>query len=190
MPRSIGAASSASSAAPPPTRTRFVGRAARRASRRARARGRSSARRRRRAPPSACRGRRAWATPSWISGSGRLRHALGVERARQRAREPRRVGEVDRRRGDARAQAADQRAAALGVGEPVEGQRAEELEQRADRVGLEDDRVLAGLELGRARRAATFAAARSGDRRRVEVARRPRPRPAAQPAAAVARRGR
>ena len=78
-----------------------------------------------------------------------LRNALGVDGARQRARELRRVGQVDARRRDPLAEAPDERAATLGVREPVEGQAAEELDQRADGVVLEHHRVLARCELDR-----------------------------------------
>ena len=82
-------------------------------------------------------------------GQRALGHALGVDRARQRAREARRVGQVDVRRRHPLAQAPDQRAAALGVGHAVEGQAAEEVQQRADGVVLEHDRVLARREVHR-----------------------------------------
>ena len=104
--------------------------AGRRRSRPARARGRSSARRRPRARPSACRARRAWATPSWISGSGCF-GTPSASNARGSVRGKRGESvEVDRRRRDALAQAPGQRAAALGVGQAVEGEAAEEVEQR------------------------------------------------------------
>ena len=112
-----------------------------------------------------------------------LGYALGVDGARQRARGLRRVGQVDARRRDPLAEAPDERAAALGVGEPVEGQAAEELEQRADGVVLqhhrvfarcEPDRLLAG-DLGRRARGQRVGVER-GDRA-------PRPgRPARSPA--------
>ncbi len=66
----------------------------------------------------------------------RLGHALGVEAARQRACEARRVGEVDARGRHALAQPAAQRAAVLGVGEAVERVGAEHRQQLADRVRL------------------------------------------------------
>ena len=89
----------------------------------------------------------------------------------------------------ARAQAARQRAAALGVGEAVEREVAEELEQQPDGLGLEHDRVGARPELGerlgrdlrrpRAARAPSASIARRGDRgvrRRSRCARRGRGR--------------
>ena len=117
-----------------------------------------------------------------------LRHALGVEGARQRAREARRVGQVDARRRDPLAQAPDERAAALGVRQPVEGQAAEELEQRADGVVLEHHRVLARRERDRLL-AGDLAPprawpARRGRARRSSVPRAGRP---ARPPALVAR---
>ncbi len=61
-----------------------------------------------------------------------LRHALGVDRAWQRGGEARRVGEVDRGRGHARAEPPGERTAVLDVREPVEGDRSELEQQRAD----------------------------------------------------------
>ncbi len=79
----------------------------------------------------------------------RLRHAVGIERARQRSGERGVVGQRDRRRRHLGAQRAAQRTAALGVQHPVQPDLAEELEQLADRVGREHDRVVAGVELDR-----------------------------------------
>ena len=89
------------------------------------------------------------------------------------------VGEVDRRRGDGRAEPVAERAAALGVREAVEREAAEELEQRADGGGLEHDRVLARAELGE-RLVADLRGGLPGER----VARRSR---AAAPAVAAAK---
>ena len=69
----------------------------------------------------------------------------------------------------------DERAAALGVGEPVVGEIGEELEQHADGLGLEHDGVGARAELGErlprdlARRAPRerLGVERGGGRRRV-----------------------
>ena len=93
---------------------------ARSRSRRGRARGRSSAPRRRRGRPSACRARRAWATPSWISGSGRL-GTPSASKARGSVRGKRGASErlIDECRHPS-AQAAGQRAAALCVRRPAE----------------------------------------------------------------------
>ena len=133
---------------------------ARRRSRPARARGRSSARRRRRCAAERVSWTTAWATPSWMSGQRRF----GTPSAsKARGSVPAKRGEsdeVDRRRDDALAQAPDTRAAALGVGEPVEGPRAEERRAACRRRRREHDRVLAGLEL-RGSSAVTFAAASS-----------------------------
>ncbi len=86
------------------------------------------------------------ATPSWISGSGALGTPSASNGARQRGGKARRVGQVDRRRRDARAQAAGERPAVLGVREAVEGDRPEQVEQRPDGVGLEHHRVVAGSQ--------------------------------------------
>ena len=75
--------------------------------------------------------------------------ALGIERARKRRAEEGRVGEVDRRRGDVVAEALDEGAAALRVGEPVERGHAEQLEQAADGARLQHDRIVPGRQLGR-----------------------------------------
>ena len=83
------------------------------------------------------------ATPSWMSGRG----ALGTpsrSKARGRVRANRGLSaRLIGRGGDAGAEPAGQGAAALGVGEAVEGDRAELLEQPADGVRAQDDRQLA-----------------------------------------------
>ena len=90
------------------------------------------------------RARRAWATPSWISGTG----ASGVPSASMRARE--RGGEARRvRRGSPPGRRRcspsrpDQRAAALGVGEPVEGGARRAARAASHGVRLHHDRVVA-----------------------------------------------
>ena len=148
------------------------------AARRGRVPGRR-ARRRPPAPPSACRARRggrrrpgsAAAAPS-ARPRGRTRAAgcAGTAASRVRlidgaaTRWPRRPHE---------------RAAALGVGEAVEREVAEEVEQLADRLGLEDDGVLAGRRGRPAPRGETLPRPRARDRRRVDRA-APRP-PASEP---------
>ena len=144
--------SSASSRAPPPASTRFVGVGPARVS----ARGERVAG----GWPSPARAAlrmswtTAWATPSWISGSGAFWVALGVERARERARSRGRVGEVDRRRGDQRRPTSPDQAlrAPPRDARPLKAVSPEQVEQPAHRLGLEDDRVLARQEAPRARR--------------------------------------
>ena len=143
------------------------------------ARGRSSARRRRRARPSACRGRRAWATPSWISGSGAFGHALGVE-ARAAACAAKR-GESLRLIAGAATRVPRRPTSAprpSAWARPLKARPAEEVEQLADGVGLEDDRVLA-------RRRASAGSSR-GD---LAAGALRRSRPASMRAAATAGRG-
>ena len=77
-----------------------------------------------------------------------LRHALRVEAAREGAGRARRVGKVDARGTDTLADATAQCSALLGVREPVEGEPAEELEQRSDGGVIEDDAVRAGRRDG------------------------------------------
>ena len=83
-------------------------------------------------------------------------------------------------RRDALAEASDERSAAFGVGEAVEGQAAQEVQQRADGVVLEDHGILAGREVHRlvagdlGRRAR---GQRAGVERRDRRRRRPPPSP-------------
>ena len=97
----------------------------------------------------------------------RLGRALGVEGARQGARVSGRVGQVDRGRGDRCAEPAVERAAALGVGEPVERRiRPSSSHSQPTACGLEHHRVLAGRQLRRLAAArAPCAAARSASAR-------------------------
>ena len=132
----------------------------RRASRPARARGRSSARRRRRAPPSGVSCTTAWATPSWISGSGALgtpsaSNARGSVRAKR--------GESLRLMAGAATRVPSRPVSAprpSAWARPLKRQPAEELQQRADGVGLEHDGVVAGRQRRPARVRSTLAAAR------------------------------
>ena len=115
-----------------------------------------------------------------------LRRALGVEGARQRGAELRRVREVDRRGGDLLPEPTDQRAAPLGVGQPVQSGVAQQLEQRADRGRLHHDRVR--RPTGARRRSRGRAPSRRRARRagRGPASTPPRPRwrrsPSARPA--------
>ena len=67
-----------------------------------------------------------------------------------------------------------QRAAALGVREAVVGEVAEELEQHADGLGLEHDRVRARAELGERLARATLRRRAPRERRGVERGGAPR----------------
>ena len=99
-----------------------------------------------------------------------LGHALEVKAARQRARRQRRVGEIDRGCGDALAEPAAERALALGMGEAVERQGAEELKQHTDRFGFEHDPIVARAKRGRLRACDLRRRAR-GKRGRVDTGR-------------------
>ena len=104
------------------------------------------------------------ATPAVISGSS----ALPCPPCRRPAAGCRRVwgvGQADGRRGDPGAEPAGEGPPALGLGEPVVGQPAEELQQQADGLGFEHDRVAAGAELGERGAARAVRRARAGDRR-------------------------